>query len=353
MKIGIVCYPTFGGSGVVATELGIELSKKGHEIHFITYSQPVRLDALSSNLHYHEVNVPDYPLFKYEPYELALSSKLYDVVSKHKIDVLHVHYAIPHAYAAYMAKKILNENGYKIPIITTLHGTDITLVGNLPVYKQSVNFSINNSDYITTVSESLKNDTFNHLKNREINEELKSLKEMKETLWEERLNGLSKMVTPDWTMKQLEKVLKSLKNKSRNFAIGYDAFEVVLLIKGTRNLNGTVYKGLTGKITLERQFDKNDWRSNAGQWLPWFKRENLERLSSMFLQWGDLIDKYHCSIAQLTVAWTAAQPGISHVLCGAKSVSQIIKNANSGSITLSEGEINRIRNDIKNLGKPI
>ena len=110
---------------------------------------------------------------------------------------------------------------------------------------------------------------------------------------------------------------------------------------------------LTGKITLERQFDKNDWRSNAGQWLPWFKRENLERLSSMFLQWGDLIDKYHCSIAQLTVAWTAAQPGISHVLCGAKSVSQIIKNANSGSISLSEGEINRIRNDIKNLGKPI
>ena len=105
MKIGIVCYPTFGGSGVVATELGIELSKRGHEIHFITYSQPVRLDALSSNLHYHEVNVPDYPLFKYEPYELALSSKLYDVVSKHKIDVLHVHYAIPHAYAAYMAKK--------------------------------------------------------------------------------------------------------------------------------------------------------------------------------------------------------------------------------------------------------
>ena len=123
MKIGVVCYPTFGGSGVVATELGIELSKKGHEVHFITYSQPVRLDALSSNLHYHEVNVPDYPLFKYEPYELALSSKLFDVISKYKIDVLHVHYAIPHAYAAYMAKKILKENGYNIPIITTLHGT--------------------------------------------------------------------------------------------------------------------------------------------------------------------------------------------------------------------------------------
>ena len=159
MKIGIVCYPTFGGSGVVATELGIELSKKGHEIHFITYSQPVRLDALSSNLHYHEVNVPDYPLFKYEPYELALSSKLYDVISKYEIDVLHVHYAIPHAYAAYMAKKILNENGYEIPIVTTLHGTDITLVGNHPFYKPAVTFSINKSDIVTCVSKSLMEDT--------------------------------------------------------------------------------------------------------------------------------------------------------------------------------------------------
>ena len=159
MKIGVVCYPTFGGSGVVATELGIELSKKGHEVHFITYSQPVRLDALSSNLHYHEVNVPDYPLFKYEPYELALSSKLFDVISKHKIDVLHVHYAIPHAYAAYMAKKILKENGYNIPIITTLHGTDITLVGSNPFYKPAVTFSINKSDIVTCVSKSLMEDT--------------------------------------------------------------------------------------------------------------------------------------------------------------------------------------------------
>ena len=159
MKIGVVCYPTFGGSGVVATELGIELSKKGHEVHFITYSQPVRLDALSSNLHYHEVNVPDYPLFKYVPYELALSSKLFDVISKHEIDVLHVHYAIPHAYAAYMAKKILNEKGYKIPIVTTLHGTDITLVGNHPFYKPAVTFSINKSDIVTCVSKSLMEDT--------------------------------------------------------------------------------------------------------------------------------------------------------------------------------------------------
>ena len=160
MNIAIVCYPTFGGSGVVATELGIELSKNGHEIHFVTYNQPVRLEALNAKLNFHEVNVPRYSLFKFQPYELALSSRLVDVVKENKIEILHVHYAIPHAYAAYMAQKMLEDVGIKIPIITTLHGTDITLVGNLPVYKQSVNFSINNSDYITTVSESLKNDTY-------------------------------------------------------------------------------------------------------------------------------------------------------------------------------------------------
>jgi len=159
MKIAIVCYPTFGGSGVVATELGIELSKKGHEIHFITYSQPVRLDALNAKLHFHEVNVPQYSLFKFQPYELALSSRLVDVVKDNNIDVLHVHYAIPHAYAAYMAKKMLEDEGIKIPIVTTLHGTDITLVGSHPFYKSAVSFSINNSDCITAVSKSLKNDT--------------------------------------------------------------------------------------------------------------------------------------------------------------------------------------------------
>ena len=164
MKIGIVCYPTFGGSGVVATELGIELSNKGHEVHFITYSQPVRLEALTSNLHFHEVTVPEYPLFKYEPYELALSSKLYDVISKHNLDLIHVHYAIPHAYAGYMAKQMLKDNGYNIPIITTLHGTDITLVGNHPFYKPAVTFSINNSDIVTCVSKSLKDDTIDFFK---------------------------------------------------------------------------------------------------------------------------------------------------------------------------------------------
>ncbi|WP_026755702.1 N-acetyl-alpha-D-glucosaminyl L-malate synthase BshA [Sediminibacter sp. Hel_I_10] len=159
MRIGIVCYPTFGGSGVVATELGLELSKRGHDIHFITYSQPVRLDLLGSKVHFHEVNVPEYPLFLYQPYELALSSKLVDMVKLHKIEILHVHYAIPHAYAAYMAKKMLQEEGLNVPIVTTLHGTDITLVGSHPFYKPAVTFSINKSDAVTSVSQSLKEDT--------------------------------------------------------------------------------------------------------------------------------------------------------------------------------------------------
>ena len=159
MVVGIVCYPTFGGSGVVATELGIELSKKGYEIHFITYNQPVKLELLSNKVHYHEVMVPDYPLFHYQPYELALSTKVVDMVKKHKIELLHVHYAIPHAYAAFMAKNMLKYEGINIPVVTTLHGTDITLVGSHPSYKAAVEFSINHSDAVTAVSESLKNDT--------------------------------------------------------------------------------------------------------------------------------------------------------------------------------------------------
>ncbi|WP_396145994.1 N-acetyl-alpha-D-glucosaminyl L-malate synthase BshA [Flavobacterium sp.] len=160
MKIAIVCYPTFGGSGVVATELGIELANRGHEIHFITYRQPVRLALLNSNVHYHEVNVPEYPLFHYQPYELALSSKLVDMVKLYKIDLLHVHYAIPHAYAGYMAKQMLKDQGITIPMVTTLHGTDITLVGNHPNYKTAVSFSINKSDVVTSVSQSLKDATY-------------------------------------------------------------------------------------------------------------------------------------------------------------------------------------------------
>lgn len=164
MKIAIVCYPTFGGSGVVATELGLALAEKGHEVHFITYKQPVRLELLSKNIHFHEVSVPVYPLFHYQPYELALSSKLVDMVKLHKIELLHVHYAIPHAYAGYMAKKMLAEENIFIPMVTTLHGTDITLVGNHPFYKPAVTFSINNSDVVTSVSKSLKEDTL-HLFN--------------------------------------------------------------------------------------------------------------------------------------------------------------------------------------------
>jgi len=159
MKIAIVCYPTFGGSGVVATELGLALSKRGHEVHFVTYKQPVRLETISSHIRFHEVNVPEYPLFHYQPYELALSSKLVNVVKNYGIELLHVHYAIPHAYAGYMAKKMLEEEGISIPMVTTLHGTDITLVGNHPFYKPAVTFSINNSDIVTSVSKSLKEDT--------------------------------------------------------------------------------------------------------------------------------------------------------------------------------------------------
>ncbi|BCY29086.1 N-acetyl-alpha-D-glucosaminyl L-malate synthase BshA [Flavobacterium okayamense] len=160
MKIAIVCYPTFGGSGVVATELGLELARRGHEIHFITYRQPVRLELLNQNIFYHEVHVPEYPLFHYQPYELALSSKLVDMIKLHKIELLHVHYAIPHAYAGYMAKKMLEEEGIKVPMVTTLHGTDITLVGKHPFYRPAVNFSINQSDIVTSVSKSLRDDTY-------------------------------------------------------------------------------------------------------------------------------------------------------------------------------------------------
>lgn len=159
MKIGIVCYPTFGGSGVVATELGMALADNGHEVHFITYNQPVRLDFISHNLHFHEVMMEEYPLFQYQPYELALSTRMVEVVEKHGLEILHVHYAIPHAYAAYMAKQMLKEKGIDIKVVTTLHGTDITLVGSHPTYKTAVEFSINNSDVVTTVSKSLKEDT--------------------------------------------------------------------------------------------------------------------------------------------------------------------------------------------------
>jgi N-acetyl-alpha-D-glucosaminyl L-malate synthase BshA len=164
MKIGIVCYPTYGGSGVVATELGKALADKGHQVHFITYKQPFRLDHFSNNLFYHEVNIADYPLFDYAPYETVLTSKLVDVTKYQGLDLIHVHYAIPHASAAYLAKQILREQGINIPVITTLHGTDITLVGKDATYEPVVTFSINQSDGVTAVSENLKEETYQHFK---------------------------------------------------------------------------------------------------------------------------------------------------------------------------------------------
>jgi N-acetyl-alpha-D-glucosaminyl L-malate synthase BshA len=164
MKIGIVCYPTFGGSGVVATELGKALAREGHQIHFITYSQPSRLDFLNENLFYHEVEFHSYPLFEYPPYELALASRMVGVAKNEKLDLIHVHYAIPHASAAYMAKQILAAEGVRLPVVTTLHGTDITLVGKDPSYEPVVTFSINQSDGVTAVSESLRQETYQHFK---------------------------------------------------------------------------------------------------------------------------------------------------------------------------------------------
>lgn len=159
MKIGIVCYPTYGGSGVIATELGLGLARKGHEVHFITYRRPVRLAHFHENVFYHEVDSEDYPLFEYPPYDTALTSTIVDVVRYQNLDLLHVHYAIPHATVAYMAKKILLTQGRYVPVVTTLHGTDITLVGNNRAFAPVVEFSINKSDGVTTVSQSLKDDT--------------------------------------------------------------------------------------------------------------------------------------------------------------------------------------------------
>jgi len=162
MNIGVVCYPTYGGSGVIATELGKALARKGHKVHFITYQEPVRLDSFNENIFYHEVSALDYPLFQYQPYESALASKIVDVAKYEKLDILHVHYAIPHASSALIARSILKERGYNLPFVTTLHGTDITLVGKDPGYKPVVEYSINHSDGITSVSKSLKDDTYNN-----------------------------------------------------------------------------------------------------------------------------------------------------------------------------------------------
>jgi N-acetyl-alpha-D-glucosaminyl L-malate synthase BshA len=162
MKIGIVGYPTFGGSGVIATELGKALASKGHQVHFVSYKQPARLNIPGENIFFHEVNIVKYPLFEYPPYELALISKLVDLINYEKLEILHVHYAIPHAFAAYMAKTMLAKKGYNIPIVTTLHGTDITLVGNDPTFETAVTYSINHSDAVTAVSQHLRQATYQY-----------------------------------------------------------------------------------------------------------------------------------------------------------------------------------------------
>ena len=164
LKIGIVCYPTFGGSGVIATELGAGLAKEGHEVHFITSSQPVKLNVFDNNVFFHEVSLQPYPLFEHQPYEVALTSKIVEVVKFEDLDLLHVHYAIPHASAAFMAKEILKAQNIIIPYITTLHGTDITLVGKEPEYEPAISFAINQSDIVTSVSDSLRKETYEHFK---------------------------------------------------------------------------------------------------------------------------------------------------------------------------------------------
>lgn len=196
MKIGIACYPTFGGSGVLATELGKALAQKGHHVHFITYNQPVRLDAFVPNIYYHEVQVPTYPLFDFPPYETALASTMVDVIKNNQLDLLHVHYAIPHASAAYMAKQILKKEGKDIPVITTLHGTDITLVGRDKTYAPVVTFSINESDIITAVSQSLRDDTYKHFN---ITKEIEVIKNFVDVSRFNRkpIDAFKKMIAPN------------------------------------------------------------------------------------------------------------------------------------------------------------
>lgn len=229
MKIGIVCYPTYGGSGIVATQLGMEMASQGDEAHFISYSLPAKLDITLPNIYFHQVNVKPYPLFEYQPFSLALSTTIVNIVETYKLDLLHVHYAIPHAYAAYFAKQILKEKGIELPVITTLHGTDITLVGQHPIYKSAVEFSINQSDYITSVSDSLRKETYhqfnihkeievipNFINNAEINENSHCLKKNFVSNDEKLLvhvSNLRKVKRIDDVMKIFNLVQKEVKSK--------------------------------------------------------------------------------------------------------------------------------------------
>jgi N-acetyl-alpha-D-glucosaminyl L-malate synthase BshA len=255
MKIAIVCYPTFGGSGVVATELGIALSQAGHEVHFVTYHQPVRLESLNTNLYFHEVLVPEYDLFKYQPYELALSSKLVDVIKAYNIEVLHVHYAIPHAYAAYMARKMLEDQGIHLPIVTTLHGTDITLVGSHPFYKSAVTFSINHSDVVTSVSQSLKEDTLNFF---EIKKEIHVIPNFIDT---EKYNSKDLPCSRELIAQKEEKVithisnlrpLKRLSDVIKTFKKIADVMPAKLMIVGSGPEKANAVR-LVSKLKLDRK----------------------------------------------------------------------------------------------------
>jgi len=234
MKIGILCYPTYGGSGIVATELGMSLANKGYEVHFISSALPARLDITNPNIFFHKVNVQTYPLFQYQPYDIALSSMIYRVVNLYKLDLLHAHYAIPYAYAAFTAKQMLKEDNNDIPLVTTLHGTDITLVGQHPSYKHAVEFSINQSNAITSVSESLKKDTlqfFNIKKEIQVitnfidNTEFEDLNECQRTQFASKDEKILIHVSNLRPVKRVEEVLQIFKNvekkvKSKLIIIG-------------------------------------------------------------------------------------------------------------------------------------
>ncbi len=235
MKIGIACYPTYGGSGVLATELGKALATNGHQVHFITYRQPVRLSSFEPNIFYHEVRVPTYPLFEYPPYETALASTMVDVVKNNQLDVLHVHYAIPHAAAAYMAKQILAKEGIKIPFITTLHGTDITLVGKDKTYEPVVTFSINESDAITAVSNNLKEETFKYFDIKKEIEVIHNFVDVKR-FSKKPIDAFRKVIAPDGEKILLHasnfRKVKRVEDVMRIFALVRKEMPVKLLMVG-------------------------------------------------------------------------------------------------------------------------
>ena len=323
MNIVIVCYPTFGGSGVVATELGLALSKRGHHIHFITYNLPVRLEALNDpKIHFHEVTVPDYPLFKYQPYELALSSRLVDVVKSNAIDILHVHYAIPHAYAAYMAKKMLIDMGIEIPIVTTLHGTDITLVGSHPFYNPAVTFSINHSDRVTAVSKSLKNDTLSLFK---INKKIDVIPNFVD------INKIKNKEKPGERILIAEKEEKILTHIS-NFRPLKRIFDVISIYEG-------VVKKVKSKLMMVGEGPE---KIKAIQYV---KEKNLED-QVLFLGNSNEIDKILCYSDLFLLPSEKESFGLSALEAMANGVPVISSNAGG----INEVNINNKTGFVSNIG---